>query len=821
MSLSKTYNPNSVEPHLQEMWLAQGINEFDRNPLGPVYSIDTPPPTVSGLLHLGHVYSYSQTDFMARFWRMNGFNVYYPMGFDDNGLPTERLVERWRKVRPADIGRQAFIVLCQEVSQQVEQDYKTLWQRLGLSVDWRFTYRTIGDLSRKTSQASFLDLYLKGLVYQKEAPSIWCPECQTAIAQAELDDLERPAEFYTLAFREEDGSTIAVATTRPELLPACVAVFVHPDDSRYQNLIGTKLQVPLFDQEVPVLADSHADPHKGTGAVMCCTFGDQVDVEWWHSYHLPLLVALGPDGRMTGLAGRFAGLPHREARVALVAAARDLGLLLETKQMTQSVRVHERCDTPVEYRVTRQWFVKVLEFKDQLLKLGAQVVWHPEHMQARYREWVENLHWDWCISRQRYYGVPFPLWYCARCGEIKVAGESSLPVDPEVDRPESPCICGSREFLPEMDVMDTWATSSMSPQTAGRWLSDPQLYARVFPFSLRPQAHEIIRTWAFYTLVKSFHHFDALPWNEIAISGWGLAPQGMGKISKSRGGGPVAPMEWLERYSADAVRYWAASSGFGRDAVINEEKVQAGARLVTKLWNVARFSECFIETYTPTDKIPPLSPADAWIMARLQGLIAQVTTLLRGYDYVAARNELEGFFWHDLADNYLEMAKQRLYDPSNTRGEGARFCLYTTLLALVKMFTPILPFVTDEIYQGLFGGHEGFLSVHLSTWPQVDERLMDETAAAQGEILVGVATAVRRYKSERNLPLGLAVDRVQLGCADPGLIRLLEEARSDLTSVTRATLIEVVSKLDGSQEAVVYGGLVSIGIQAAGEDGNG
>jgi len=600
-ALPKRYDPQTEEPRLQAFWQAQGVYHFDvDDDTRPVYSIDTPPPTVSGHLHLGHVYSYSHPDFVARFWRMNGYNVFYPMGYDDNGLPTERLVEKWEGIRAVEVGREAFIERCLAVSEQAERDYQALWQRLGLSIDWRYTYRTIDAESRRISQLSFLDLYRKGLAYRKEAPAIWCPECQTAIAQAELNDLDRESTFYTLAFALDNGGVLEIATTRPELLPACVAVFVHPDDARYARLIGKQARVPYFDQWVPILTDPGADPEKGTGAVMCCTFGDAADVTWWYTHNLPLRVALDRAGRMTDLAGAFAGLPSREARRQIVEALAERGLLLGERPTAQSVRVHERCDTPVEYIVTPQWFVRVLDFKDALLASGANVRWHPDHMETRFREWVENLNWDWCISRQRYYGVTFPVWYCDACGAVILAGEDELPVDPTTRAPSRPCVCGSTSFTPETDVMDTWATSSLSPQIVGQWLANPELCAKVYPFSLRPQAHEIIRTWAFYTIVKSHHHFDATPWTDAAISGWGLALEGAGKISKSRGGGPMPPMEMLEQYSADAVRYWTSSTGFGKDSIISEEKIQIGAKLITKLWNVARFAERFL--------MPPASP---------------------------------------------------------------------------------------------------------------------------------------------------------------------------------------------------------------------
>lgn len=812
MALSRRYHPRTAEPQMQAVWHGKGVYHFDPQAAGPVYSIDTPPPTVSGHLHLGHVYSYSHTDFLARFWRMNGYRVFYPMGYDDNGLPTERLVERRLGIRPTEVGREAFIERCLQVSEEEEARYQALWQRLGLSIDWRYTYRTIDERSRRISQLSFLDLHRKGLVYRQSAPTIWCPECGTAIAQAELDDLERESVFVTLAFRLDDGEVLPIATTRPELLPACVAIFVHPDDGRFQGLVGRRARVPLFGQTVPILADPEADPDKGTGVVMCCTFGDTTDVAWWYRHDLALIEAIDPAGRLTEVAGPFAGLPVPEARRRIGQALAEGGMILGREALVQSVRVHERCDTTVEYIVTPQWFVRVLDFKEELLQAGERVRWHPPHMAARYRAWVENLGWDWCISRQRYFGVPFPLWDCDACGEVVLAGEEDLPVDPLTQQPGRPCACGSTSFSPEEDVMDTWATSSLTPQIVGRWLADEAFYDQVFPMSLRPQAHEIIRTWTFYTIVKSHFHFGLLPWEHAAISGWGIAPEGAGKISKSRGGGPMPPMDMIEEYSADAVRYWAASTGLGKDAIISEDKVQLGAKLVTKLWNVARFSQRFLEGYHPPADLPALSPADRWILSRAQRLIRRVSDLFRGYDYAAAKSETESFFWRDLADNYLEMAKLRLYDEADPGRAGARYALYRVLLTTVKLFAPVLAHVTEEIYREIFAPTEGQDSIHAAAWPAPDERLEDDAAEFAGEILVEVATAVRRYKSEHNLSLGAELERLQLATRQATLAEILPAAKADLASITRARSVEIGERLDPSLEVIPAGGPLQIGL---------
>jgi valyl-tRNA synthetase len=776
-------------------WQENGTYHFQPDSDEPIYTIDTPPPTVSGKLHMGHIYSYSHADFLARFWRMNGRNVLYPMGYDDNGLPTERLVERRLNIRAAEVGRQTFIKKCLEISKDAEKDYETLWKRLGLSIDWRYTYRTIDDKSRKLSQLSFIDLYEKGLAYRKRSPTIWCPECGTAIAQAELNDMDRSSEFVTLKFQLDDGTAMPIATTRPELLPACVAVFVHPDDSRYKQLLGRQARVPIFDQAVPILEDSEADPEKGTGAVMCCTFGDTTDVAWWFKYDLELVEVVGRDGMMTGAAGAFEGLALEEARLAIKDALKVGDYLLGREPTEQSIRVHERCDTPVEYVVASQWFIRVLEYKEQLIDAASKVSWYPAHMQTRFRQWVENLNWDWCISRQRYFGVTFPVWYCRDCGEVQIAERSELPVDPTDATPSSHCSCGGSHFNPEEDVMDTWATSSLTPQLVAWWLGQSGFDGQTFvPISVRPQAHDIIRTWAFYSIVKAYHHFGEIPWHEAAISGWGLAAQGAGKISKSRGGGPAPPLEMLDQYSADAVRYWAASTALGKDAIINDEKIMAGSKLITKLWNVARFSSRFIATESLQVTPPTLSAADRWILSRLQKLISRVTESFVKYDYAAAKNETEVFFWNDLADNYLEMAKRRLYDESDSGRIGAVFTLHYALLSTLKLFAPFLPHVTEEIFSQLYAGEDGFSSLHRSPWPVVQEEFIDEQAEETGAILVLIATAVRRYKSKAGLSLGTELSRLVISGASSTQQEVIRLAESDLLSITRARELRIIQE---------------------------
>ena len=812
MPLEKRYKALVKEPELHALWEELGIYRFVGDEISPIYSIDTPPATVSGHLHLGHVYSYSQTDFLARFWRMNGYDVFYPMGFDDNGLPTERLVERSLGVESRSMARDEFIQKCLVISEEFGQEYRDLWERIGLSIDWRYTYRTIDEKSRRISQASFVDLFQKHLVYRDLAPTIWCPTCQTALAQADLDDLARQKDFYTLAFRLEDGSTLPIATTRPELLAACVAIFIHPEDESHRHLLGKNAIVPLFNQEVPIYEDSEVDQTKGTGVVMCCTFGDAADIQWWRTHGLSLRVILDTSGNLSKVAGEFADLPVDLAHKEIVKVLSAKGLILEQEKIEQSVRVHERCDTPVEFLVTNQWFIRILDFKAKFLEATDKITWHPEYMKRRYEQWVENLNMDWLISRQRHYGIPFPVWYCDACGEPLLADLSQLPVDPLRDQPQKKCACGGSSFTPERDVMDTWATSSLTPQIACGWLSDEDLYHRTYPMSLRSQAHEIIRTWAFYTIVKSIHHFDKLPWSDVAISGWGLAPAGSGKISKSRGGGPVSPDNMIERYSADAVRYWAASTGLGKDAIINEDKIIAGSRLMTKLWNVARFSQKFITGYQPPADVFPSFPLDRWILQRSQSVVDKATQAFLHYDYVSAKNEVEALFWHDMADNYLELVKFRLYGAAGLEKESAQATLYQLLLTVLKLIAPFLPHVTDVIYQELFAKVEGSNSIHVSGWPERQEIAYDDPIEQFGQTILQILTAVRRYKSEHQLPLSSNPGLLQLKVAESWVGEHINKSIVDLRSATRSKDINVVEKFSPTSKILLEDGLISVGL---------
>ncbi|HEU0004031.1 MAG TPA: valine--tRNA ligase [Ktedonobacteraceae bacterium] len=805
------YHFSEVEPRLARLWAEANLYAYDTDAPDPIYTIDTPPLTVSGALHIGHCYSYTQTDVIARYHRMRGQSVFYPMGFDDNGLPTERFVEKTIGRKATEIDRQEFIASCLQLIEQAENRFESIWRRLGLSVDWGYRYSTISPQMQRVSQWSFIQLYQSGLAYTQVAPTLWCPECQTAIAQAEVDDRTLPTQFSTLAFQLQDGSILPIATTRPELLPACVAIFVHPDDARYAKWVGTKASIQIEQLperiEVPILADEPVDPAKGSGAVMCCTFGDSADVRWWRLHQLPLRSAIGRDGRMTALAGLYAGLPIIEARKRILNDLAGQGMILRQETLEHSIGTHERCGTPVEYLHTRQWFIRVLEHKEQLLEAGRSIRWHPQHMLRRYEHWVENLNWDWCISRQRFLGVPFPAWTCKACGEMLLATLEQLPIDPRTSRPSQPCSCGASDFEPEPDVMDTWTTSSCTPLMIAHWPDDPAWFARHFPASLRPQAHDIIRTWAFYSIAKSLYHTGDIPWRAIMISGHALSA-GHGKISKSKAHQEAEPLELIEQESADALRYWATSIKTGSDTTFSPETVATGRKLMTKLWNASRLAESRLEGLTgefmhSTALPASLLPTDRWLLSRLARIIAYATNELQSGEYASARAEVERFFWSDLCDNYLELAKARLYQETGSEHAAAQWTLYHALLAVLKLLAPYLPYITEEIYQHLFRRWESAASIHQSSWPTEHPQWLDAQAEEAGKTLLELLHQVRRYKAENGLSVGAELATLQIR-AHSDQHNALKAALIDVKSATRARSIMLEDILLERGEDIIH-----------------
>ncbi|MBN1263058.1 MAG: valine--tRNA ligase [Candidatus Pacebacteria bacterium] len=712
----KKYDFNKQEKHWLAFWKKNKIYRFDNQSSRPIYSVDTPPPYVSAAhLHAGHIMSYSQAEFVVRYKRMKGFNIFYPMGFDDNGLPTERFVEKKYNLDKSKISRSDFIKLCLKETKTGAQNYRDLWTSLGISVDWTKIYSTINALCQKVSQWSFIDLFRKGKVYRQEEPVLWCPFCQSALAQADLEDETVNSSLNYISF-SVDNKKYPIATTRPELIPACVAIFANPQDQRYFSLKNKKAAIPLFDYSVPVYFSPEVDPKFGTGLVMVCTWGDFEDIKKFKEFKLPIREVLNQAGEFNDLGGRLKGLGITAARKKILDDLLKENLLVRQEKIKHVINTHERCGTPVEFVLAKQWFIKVLESKKELLEKGKKLNWYPGHMRHRYESWIKGLKWDWCISRQRYYGVPFPVWYCQDCGEVIPALEKDLPLNPaEVKPPVSNCPnCRSVRFIPEKDVMDTWATSSCSPFIIPELVKNKKIRAKIFPNSLRPQAFEIIRTWLFYTIVKAHHHFNKLPFKDVMISGHGLDEKGK-KISK-RLGNYIKPSILLKEYGADAIRYWATGATLGSSHRFNLKEVEKGKYLVTKLFNASRFCANYLSGFKsrPEDNYR-LEPEDDWILHELNQTVKEVTLAFEKYEYAKARNDLDKLFWATFCDYYLEMIKHRADEAS------VRYVLYRCLLTILKLYAPILPFITEEIYQRLFRENEKKISLHLADWPRPNE----------------------------------------------------------------------------------------------------
>jgi valyl-tRNA synthetase len=822
-----------LESKWMAAWEETGVYRFDRTrPRDAVYAIDTPPPTVSGSLHVGHVFSYTHTDVVARFQRMRGKAVFYPMGWDDNGLPTERRVQNYFGVRcdpslpydpafqppdkpgkqPLSVSRPNFIALCTRLTAEDEKAFETLWRSLGLSVDWEMTYATIDARAQRVSQVAFLRLLQQGHAYQLEAPTLWDVDFRTAVAQAELEDRDQPGAYHRIEFARADGQgTVAIETTRPELIPACVALVAHPDDERFKPLFGTEVVTPLFGVRVPIRPHELAEPDRGSGIAMICTFGDVTDVIWWRALSLPVRAIIQPNGALKPIAWGSAGwesvdaaraqqaydqlanLSAVKARTRIVELLKESGDLIgEPRPITHAVKFFEKGDRPLEIVTSRQWFVKTLQFRDRLLQRAGELRWHPPYMQGRLENWINGLNGDWCVSRQRFFGVPFPVWYPVQDDGSRdyahpiLPPEARLPVDPSTDVPDG-YRADQRDrpggFSGDPDVMDTWATSSLTPQIAGRWLDDPDLFARVFPMDVRPQAHDIIRTWLFSTVLRSELEFGELPWRNAAISGWVLDPDRK-KMSKSKGN-VVTPMGLLEEHGADGVRYWAASGRPGTDTAFDPAQMKVGRRLSIKLLNASKFVLGRTEPRGPI-----VHPLDVGLLTSLASLVAEATERLdKAYDYAWVLQKTESFFW-DFCDNYLELVKSRRYGDFGPEAAGsANSAMAVALSTLQRLFAPYLPFVADEVWSWWQPG-----SIHVAAWP-VDAEILgsiarpDETAVALYVRTAEVLGAIRKRKSEQKLSAGAQLDRVLIR-NNEGLDQRLRPVLDDLSTAARADAIE-------------------------------
>ncbi len=835
-----------LEARWRARWEADGTYRFDRTKeRSEVFSIDTPPPTVSGALHIGSVGSYTHTDTVARYQRMRGKEVFYPMGWDDNGLNVERRVQLLtgtrcdpslpydpdfqppekvsKKDKPIPISRPNFVELCGKVVEQLEQTYFDLWSTVGLSVDWRHSYRTIGPESIKASQRGFLRLLHRDLAYRWEAPTLWDVDFRSAVAQAELQDREMPGAYYKIRFDGPGGDPVWIDTTRPELLPACVALVAHPDDVRYQPLFGQTARTPLFRVEVPIVAHELADPDRGTGIAMICTFGDTTDVTWWRELALDIRTVVQRDGRLRPVTwgepawpstdpaaaqrhyDELAGKTVKQAQARVVEHLAEEGLIEgEPRPITHPVKFWENGTRPLEIVTSHQWFIRYPD-KDALLARGKELAWWPDFMRVRYEDWVKGLQGDWNVTRQRFFGVPFPAWYPVD-GEGNadylapiLAAEDTLPVDPTTDAPPG-YTADQRDqaggFTADPDVMDTWATSSLSPQIASGWIDDPDLFGRTFPMDLRPQAHDIIRTWLFYTVVRAHYEHDSLPWVNAAISGFIVDPDRK-KLSKSAANAPNSPPELLAKYGGDGVRYWAACARPGMDVVFDEGQMKIGRRLAIKLLNASKFA-LGLESTTAGEVTEPLDTA---MLASLANLVEEATEAFDRFDYARAIERTEGFFW-SFCDDYLELVKNRAYGSAGDAGQAsARTALGLALQALLKLLAPFLPFVTEEVWSWWQDG-----SIHRSAWPSAD-RLREVAGGVDDEpadpavlaIAAAVLGEVRKAKSEDKR--SMRTDVVSAAVTDtPARLALLAPAADDVCSAGR---IAALTTADGDAFSVV------------------
>jgi valyl-tRNA synthetase len=768
------YDHLSLEAAARSLWETADIYRYS-NGEGAVFSVDTPPAYVSAdHLHIGHAMSYSQPDFIVRYRRMRGERVFYPMGFDDNGLPTERYVEQALGVKAADLPRAEFIGLCLAETRRVGAVYEELWRRLGLSVDWSLRYQTIDARSQRIAQTSFINLSERGLLHRSEDPVLWCPLDRTALAQADIEDAERSGVLFTITFHGPAGEPLPIATTRPELLPACVALYCHPADPRYAAL--SVASVPLFGYEVPVLTDESVDPSYGTGLMMVCTFGDGEDVLKWRRDALPLRLVVTADGRLGELAGPYAGLQLGQARKAIVAALDATGQLPAQVPVKRPVGVHERCGTPAEFLVRPQWFIAVRAHADRFRARAAELEWIPgssskQSMRRRLEDWIDGLKWDWNISRQRRYGVPFPVWFCSSCGEAVLARLADLPVDPLADQPpvDACPACGGGEFAGDPDVMDTWMTSSLSPQINLGWDAAE-------PMSIRVQGFEIIRTWLFYTIVQSELNFGRLPWRAAMIAGWGLSEQGK-KLSKrdlTGDSGRYSPDTVISQYGADALRLWAAKGRSGTDLRYNEKDVRVGRKFAVKLWNVGRFLSMNVGEGAPALALLPVGKralVDRWLLAHLASAVAEVTSAFDAYDYAGAYQAASRFFWSVFCDRYLEMIKDRIGADAS-----AQWTVREAYRVLLGLFAPFAPYVTEDLYQRFYRGTDGAVSLHVTSWPVAAEEWVSDPSAVDQLAVILDATRVLRSAMKLGNSTRLALLTLQAHEPDAeGLLAVIAE----------------------------------------------
>jgi valyl-tRNA synthetase len=804
--LPKEFNILAIEKKWHAKWEEMGTYHFDWNDTKrPAFSIDTPPPYPSGDFHMGNVLNWSYFDFLARYKRMKGFNVYFPQGWDCHGLGIEVQVEKEQKIKKREIPPDRFRKLCEQLVEKYIAIMKEGIMHLGCSIDWTTEYRTMNPDYWRRTQLSFILLYKKGFMYQGTHPVNWCPRCETAIADAEVNYEEHEGTLHYIRFQLENSQEyLMIATTRPELIPACVAVAINPTDSRFNKHIGDKIIVPIMNYAVPIIPDEIVDPEFGTGVVMICTYGDKADVKAVKSHDLPVRIILTGNGRINENGGKYAGLTIAEAKKALVKDLEAAGLMEKTEKLMQEIGSCDRCETRVEILELKQWFMKTRILTDKVEKTANEVVWYPDYMKARLIDWARSLDWDWVISRQRVFATPIPIWYCKKCGEPVLAEESWVPIDPKIENPRSgKCPkCGGAEFAPETDVFDTWMDSSITCAVHAGW-PDRKDWRRLFPADVHPSGVDIIRTWAYYLMVRHLALFDETPYKSCLINGMSLGADGR-KMSKSLKN-YVATPEVLDKYGADAARQWAAGGGAtGSDIPFRWPDVEYAKRFLIKLWNAAGFVSNLLKDYSPKEnEAVELQPLDKWILCKAEKLTKTVTDAFEKCQFNVALEELRNFTWHVFCDCYIEAVKDRLYRPESYGEEkkrAAQYTLYSVLYRILQLLAPVAPHVTEEIYQVLYAEEKGCRSVNLSPWPTVNEAFIDEATERNGDVVVAVIDEVRRDKSERHLPLNTQIKKLTICAGDKELAKAVMAGKEDIAGTCKVAYFEILLKKDGGRE---------------------
>jgi len=801
-NISKDYD-HKRETYWQNKWQKDDVYRFTGDGTGPDYIIDTPPPYPTGATHMGHVLNWTYIDIIARFKRMKGFNVLFPQGWDCHGLPTEVKVEEIHGIKKGDVPREEFRQMCIDLTGENIKQMKAQMISMGFSQDWSREFVTMTPEYMRKTQLSFLKMYDKGLIYRGIHPVNWCPRCETAIAFAEVEYHENETYLNYLEFQAEaEKNSVLIATTRPELLSACVAVVVHPEDERYSKLAGKRLKVPLFGRKVELITDTGVEPEFGTGAVMICTFGDKTDVLWVNKYNLDIIEVIDEQGIMQDVSGKYAGLTIKECKDKILQDLKDKRYLKKQENVSQNVGSCWRCKTPIEILVKNQWFVAVKEMVEDIKETTGQIKWTPEYMETRLLNWTGSMDWDWCISRQRIFATSIPLWYCSECGKVHVATEDMLPVDPTQDKPEGRCECGNGDFIGETDVLDTWMDSSISPLSITGWPDES--FKEYYPASLRPQGHDIIRTWAFYTILRCKALTGERPFDEIVINGMVFGEDGH-KMSKSRGN-VISTEAVLKDYGADALRLWAANSVPGSDVPFAWKDVKYGYKFIRKFWNAFRFINMHIEGFkismSKEEIYKNLNPMDKWILSKLNRIVADVTESIDSYNFANAVNKIQAFVWHDFCDEYIEAVKYRLYgdaDELKKSKETAQYTLQTVILTSLKLLAPLTPHFTDEIYKYM---EDGEISIHKTSWPEFEVELVDEVSEEIGKTGVELIGEIRRFKSSKGISLNTKIKTLNIYTSDSHLTRTINELTPDIKGTMRIEDLKVITGKPDIKEKV-------------------